>query len=65
MDEEKRSCCKGMVYTFFLGTILGAGLAFLFTPVSGKDARRAITDQFDDLKEKMKKLEDKIHTISD
>ena len=36
MGDEKKSCWSGMVYSFFVGALLGAGLSFIFSPVSGK-----------------------------
>ena len=61
MDDNKKSCWSTMVYSFLTGAAIGAGLAILFTPVSGKEAREAIANQYEELKERLKKLESKLH----
>jgi gas vesicle protein len=50
-----------MISAFFTGALLGTGLALLFAPVTGKEARNTIAHQFEELKEKIKKLEKKLH----
>lgn len=45
---------------FVAGGLIGAGLALLFAPVSGEEARRAISDKFEDLKEQVKQIEEKM-----
>ena len=45
----------------FSGALLGAGLALLFAPVTGKEARRSIAHEYEELKGKLKELEKKIH----
>ena len=57
MAENNHSCVGGMISAFFTGALLGAGLALLFAPVTGKEARQTIVQQFDELKEKLKELE--------
>lgn len=64
MNMNNKSCWGAMIYAFLSGTLLGAGLALLFTPVSGKEVRSAIAHEFDELKEKMKKMEEKISNSS-
>ena len=61
MAENNHSCVSGIISAFFTGALLGASLAMIFAPVSGKDARKSILHQFDDLKEKIKELENKLH----
>ena len=58
MAENNHSCVGGMISAFFSGALLGAGLALLFAPVTGKEARHTIVQQFD---EKFKELEKKLH----
>ena len=61
MAENNHSCVSGIISAFFTGALLGAGLALIFAPVTGKDARDTIANQFEDLKEKIKELEKKLH----
>jgi gas vesicle protein len=61
MVDNNPSSVGGIIAAFFTGAVLGAGLAMIFAPVSGKDARKGIFNQFDELKEKMKLLEKKLH----
>jgi gas vesicle protein len=61
MAENNSSCVSGMISAFFSGALLGAGLALLFAPVTGKEARQTISHQYDELKEKFKELEKKLH----
>lgn len=60
MAENNHSCVSGIISSFFAGALLGAGLALIFAPVTGKEARHTIVHQFDELKEKIKKLEKKL-----
>jgi gas vesicle protein len=60
MEENKKSCWGTLAYSFFTGALLGAGLALLFAPVSGKETREAIHNQYDDLKDRLKKMEEKM-----
>ena len=61
MIESNKTCLGAMIYSFFGGIMLGAGLALLFAPVSGREARSAIANEFDELKEKLINLEEKLH----
>jgi len=61
MIENNKTCLDAMIYSFFGGIMLGASLALLFAPVSGREARTAIANEFDELKEKLIKLEEKLH----
>lgn len=53
-----------VLVSFFVGSIVGAGLALLFAPQTGKKTRRQITNLADDVKDYAadysKKLKDKI-----
>jgi gas vesicle protein len=60
MIDNNHSCVGGIISAFFTGALLGAGLALLFAPVTGKEARYSIGHQFEELKEKVKKLEKKL-----
>ena len=61
MAENNHSCVSGLISAFFSGALLGAGLALLFAPVTGKEARQTIVHQYEELKEKIKELEKKLH----
>jgi gas vesicle protein len=61
MAENNHSCVSGVISAFFAGALLGAGLALLFAPVTGKEARQTIVSQYEELKEKIKELEKKLH----
>ena len=61
MIESNKTCLGAMIYSFFGGMMLGAGLALLFAPVSGREARTVIANEFDELKEKLINLEEKLH----
>lgn len=61
MAENNHLCVIGMISAFFTGALLGAGLALIFAPVTGKEVRHTIVHQFDELKEKIKELERKLH----
>jgi gas vesicle protein len=61
MAENNHSCVSGIISAFFTGALLGAGLALIFAPVTGKEARDTIAHQFEELKEKIKELEKKLH----
>ncbi|MCK4761262.1 MAG: YtxH domain-containing protein [Candidatus Aminicenantes bacterium] len=61
MAEHSRSCWGAVIYSFFSGALLGAGLALLLAPVSGKEVRNAIGNEFDEFKDKLKKMEEKLH----
>jgi gas vesicle protein len=50
-----------MISAFFAGALLGAGLALIFAPVTGKEVRNTIVHQYEELKEKIKELEKKLH----
>ncbi|NJD62460.1 MAG: YtxH domain-containing protein [Deltaproteobacteria bacterium] len=53
MSDER--CCNGgggMLLAFLAGGLLGAGLALLYAPVSGKEAREKINGLTEDLRRK-------------
>jgi gas vesicle protein len=61
MDEKKESGLFSITFSFVTGALIGAGLALLFAPVTGKEAREIVGDRMDDLKEELKKLEEKVN----
>jgi gas vesicle protein len=47
------NCTSGGVFVAFLaGGLIGAGLALLYAPVSGKEARVKISDVLEDMKKR-------------
>ena len=61
MADNNHSCVTGIVSAFFSGALVGAGLALILAPVSGKEARQHISHQYNELKDKIKELEKKVH----
>jgi gas vesicle protein len=59
MEYNQKSVLKNVGF-FVAGGLIGAGLALLFAPVSGKEARQVIGNKYDDLKDKLKKMEEKV-----
>lgn len=51
MSEEK-GCGGSCVVAFLLGGVIGAGLALLYAPVSGREARQKIGDLAGDMKKR-------------
>ena len=67
MSNEDRGISAGTVLVSFVaGAALGAGLALLYAPKSGRDMREAIADMADDavdkIKEYTKEAQEKIKT---
>lgn len=52
MSEERGYGAGGLFVAFLAGGLIGAGLALLFAPVSGKEARQKIGDLAGDLRKK-------------
>ena len=50
--SDERGCAGGCFVAFLVGGIIGAGLALLYAPVSGREAREKIGDLAGDLKKK-------------
>ena len=51
MSEDK-GCSGGLFVAFLAGGLIGAGLALLYAPVAGKEARQRIGDFAGDLRKK-------------
>ena len=49
---NERGCSGGAFVAFLAGGLIGAGLALLYAPVSGKEARDKINDLAEDLRKK-------------
>jgi gas vesicle protein len=58
MSEER--CCSGggILIAFLAGGLIGAGLALLYAPMAGREARQKIGDLAGDLKKKTEGLTD-------
>lgn len=55
MSDENANCCSqvgGILTAFTIGALLGAGLAVIYAPCSGKEAREALARRTEDLKDK-------------
>ncbi len=52
MSEERGYGAGGLFLAFLAGGLIGAGLALLYAPVSGKEARKKIGDLAADVKTK-------------
>jgi gas vesicle protein len=70
MSEER--CCNGsggVFLAFLAGGLIGAGLALLYAPVSGKEARERITGLAEDYRKKAEgwtgDLKQKVETFID
>jgi len=55
-DERCNSGSGGVLLAFIAGGLVGAGLALLYTPVSGREARERIGGLAGDLKKKSEEL---------
>lgn len=52
MSEERGHGAGGLFVAFVAGGLIGAGLALLFAPVSGQEARKKFGDLTADLRKK-------------
>lgn len=50
----------GMILSFTIGGLLGAGIALLFAPHSGEKTRRKIMEAIDDAKEEISDYADRV-----
>ena len=61
MAEEERSFGAGpTLMAFFIGGLVGAGVALLLAPASGKETRKKIKELTDEAKEKAEEYVDEI-----
>lgn len=51
---------SGLLVSFTVGGLIGAGLALLFAPQSGQKTRRKIVDAYEDAKENISDYADRI-----
>ena len=56
MSEERGYGAGGLFVAFLAGGLIGAGLALLYAPVSGKEARKKLGDLAGDVKKKAEGL---------
>ena len=53
MEQEERGCCSGpIIFSFFIGGLVGAGIALLLAPKAGRETREKIKELAGDVKEK-------------
>lgn len=50
--SDERSCSGGVLLAFIAGGMVGAGLALLYAPASGRETRERISGLAEDLKKK-------------
>lgn len=53
MSEEKNSAVATVVAAFAVGTIVGATLAVLYAPASGRETRELLAKKTKDIKDKV------------
>ncbi len=60
MDREDRNLGMITIFSFLVGGAVGAGLALLLAPQSGKKTRRQIRDIAEDLSEQASGYADRV-----
>jgi gas vesicle protein len=61
MGNEESDCSTGsIILAFFIGGLVGAGVALLLAPQSGKETRQKIKELADDAKEKATKYAEEV-----
>jgi gas vesicle protein len=60
MREEEGYSTGTLILSFLLGGIVGAGMALLFAPKSGRETRQNIRDFAEDVREKAKDYVDDV-----
>jgi gas vesicle protein len=61
MGNEESGCSTGCtILAFFIGGLVGAGVALLLAPQSGKEIRQKIKELADDAKEKATKYAEEV-----
>lgn len=58
MENDKCASNGTVVLAFLIGGVVGAGIALLVAPQSGKETRQKIRDVAEDAKEKIKNVAD-------
>ena len=58
MDDERGYSTGTVVLAFLIGGVVGAGVALLTAPQSGRETRQKIMDLADEAKEKIKSVAD-------
>jgi gas vesicle protein len=59
-NEESGHSTDSIILAFFIGGLVGAGVALLLAPQSGKETRQKIKEQADDAKEKAAKYAEEV-----
>jgi len=60
MSEERGYGAGGLFVAFVAGGLIGAGLALLYAPVTGKEARKKIGDLAGDMRTKAEGMADDV-----
>jgi len=58
MEDKRSSDVFKTSFSFITGAIVGAGLALLFAPATGKETRETVGVKLDEAKEELKKFVD-------
>ncbi len=61
-NEEASNHMRSFFLPFFVGGLVGAGLALLFAPKTGQETRKMIKDTAEDAKEKAGEFVDQVKT---
>lgn len=66
---DEKGCSGGVILAFLAGGLIGAGLALLYAPMAGNEARQKIGDLAGDLRRKTEgftdELKKKVETFID
>ncbi len=76
MAEKNGSGLFEITFSFLTGALIGAGLALLFAPVTGREAREYVGERFEeakgfvgdkveDAKKELSKLEERINQLKE
>jgi gas vesicle protein len=67
-ENESSCCCAGsLILSFFTGSLVGAGIALLVAPKSGKETRQQLKELAEDVKEKaegyIEQMKDQVSSV--
>jgi gas vesicle protein len=69
MAQNENSCsCSGcLIFSFFMGSLVGAGVALLVAPKSGKETRQQLKELAEDVKTKaegyIEEMKDQVSSV--
>ena len=66
-NESSCSCSGGLILSFFMGSLVGAGVALLVAPKSGKETRQQLKELAEDVKTKaegyIEQMKDQVSSV--